>query len=352
MLVANLDYQPKVFVETEGLTEPEWLEWRRKGIGGSDAAAAMDLSPWKTSRDLYWNKLGIESNVDAENNWVQLEVGHRLEELVAMIFKVKTGFRIFVKKIMYQHPLYPFMLADLDFLIELPDKSLAILECKTCGWNVKDKWWDDQGREIVPAHYEAQGRHYMSVMNLDHVYFCCLYGNRFDDVIIRHIERDYGYEEEMIYVEKNLWENHIIPRVTPPLVGRGELVLNAVQKHYGAIDSAALVELDPGNAEALNRYLKLQEQKQALDAQSRGLKDQMDRIKASILDKMQVSGSAMCKCGDNLFTVKNSVVQRTGIDKDGLAQLQALYPEVYEQFIKVSESRRFQVELAVKKEVA
>ena len=30
----NLNYQPEVLVSTEGLTEEEWLNYRRKGIGG------------------------------------------------------------------------------------------------------------------------------------------------------------------------------------------------------------------------------------------------------------------------------------------------------------------------------
>ena len=37
----NLNYKPNFFVNTENLPEDEWLEWRRKGIGGSDVAAAL-----------------------------------------------------------------------------------------------------------------------------------------------------------------------------------------------------------------------------------------------------------------------------------------------------------------------
>jgi putative phage-type endonuclease len=36
----------------------EWLEQRRHGIGGSDAAAALGLSPWKTPLSLYLEKTG------------------------------------------------------------------------------------------------------------------------------------------------------------------------------------------------------------------------------------------------------------------------------------------------------
>ena len=42
----DLNYKPNVFVETASLTEDEWLAWRRKGVGGSDVAAALGLSPY------------------------------------------------------------------------------------------------------------------------------------------------------------------------------------------------------------------------------------------------------------------------------------------------------------------
>ena len=51
--------QPKILVETAGLSEEEWLAYRRKGIGGSDVAALLGISPWRTARDLYFDKLNI-----------------------------------------------------------------------------------------------------------------------------------------------------------------------------------------------------------------------------------------------------------------------------------------------------
>ena len=107
-------------------------------------------------------------------------------------FAKKTGLRIFQRKVMFQHPLYPWMLADLDYLVELPDGSNAILEIKTTNYNARENWWYN-GEEIVPIYYESQGRHYMAVMNIDRVYFCCLYGNSEDEAIIRRIDRDMAY---------------------------------------------------------------------------------------------------------------------------------------------------------------
>ena len=107
---------------------------------------------------------------DDEVNWVAKEVGHLLEDLVARIFARKTGLKIFQRKVMYQHPHYPWMLADLDYLAEQPDGTLAIVEIKTTNYNARDKWvYNDL--EIVPPYYEAQGRHYMAVVNLNRVYY-------------------------------------------------------------------------------------------------------------------------------------------------------------------------------------
>ena len=53
------EYSPCVLVDTSNLPEAEWLEWRRKGIGGSDAAAILGISPFATAKDLYYDKLKI-----------------------------------------------------------------------------------------------------------------------------------------------------------------------------------------------------------------------------------------------------------------------------------------------------
>lgn len=108
-----LNYQPEVLVDTADLSREEWLDYRRLGIGGSDAAAIMGLSPFATIRDLYFDKIGVTPVIEEEEeNWVAKEVGHRLEDLVAMIFAKKTGLEVFPVRKMFRHPLYPFMLAD------------------------------------------------------------------------------------------------------------------------------------------------------------------------------------------------------------------------------------------------
>ena len=140
----NMNYEAEVLVETDGLTREEGLEYRKQDLGGSDCAAVMGQSPFRTKRDLYYDKLGIKAAVDeTEGNWVALEVGHRLEDLVAEIFSKKTGLKVYPIRKMFRHPLYPFMLADVDFFIEFPDGHIGILECKTTNYNAQDKWKDN-----------------------------------------------------------------------------------------------------------------------------------------------------------------------------------------------------------------
>ena len=146
---------PLVLVETAELPRDDWLNYRRRGIGGSDVAAIMGVSPFRTARDIYYDKLNIAAVEPDDSNWVALEVGHLLEDLVARIFRKKTGFRIYQIKKMFCHPIYRFMLADVDYFVEMPDGTAAILEIKTTNYNAKDNWWMGE-HEIVPEYYELR----------------------------------------------------------------------------------------------------------------------------------------------------------------------------------------------------
>ena len=69
----------QVLVKTLELEKNEWLEYRKQGIGGSDAAAIMGLNPWKTAMDVWLEKVGefSEDTQDNEKMW-----GRVLEDIV------------------------------------------------------------------------------------------------------------------------------------------------------------------------------------------------------------------------------------------------------------------------------
>ena len=333
-------YEPLVLADTAQLARPDWLELRKKGLGGSDAAAVLGISPFRTARDLYYDKLGIVT-ADDQANWVALEVGTLLEPLVARIFEAKTGLKVYQRKCMFQHPLYPWMLADLDYMVDLPDGTTAIVEIKTTNYNAKDKWWYN-GEEIVPVYYESQGRHYMAVMNLDRVYYCCLYGNNEDEAIVRHIDRDMAYEAELIALERDFWHENVLARIPPPYTEDGDLILESLRRSLGpaAKDTPAVVFSKTQEAR-VTRYLELQEEKRLRDTDVKVVETEMQRLKALIVADMGTSCTAVCEGSGHTVTWNPS--HRVTIDKNGLERLKEVHPDIYAEYITVSESRRFSV---------
>ncbi len=258
---------------------------------------------------------------DDQANWVALEVGTLLEPLVARIFEAKTGLKVYQRKCMFQHPLYPWMLADLDYMVDLPDGTTAIVEIKTTNYNAKDKWWYNGG-EIVPVYYESQGRHYMAVMNLDRVYYCCLYGNNEDEAIVRH--------------------ENVLARIPPPYTEDGDLILESLRRSLGpaAKDTPAVVFSKTQEAR-VTRYLELQEEKRLRDTDVKVVETEMQRLKALIVADMGTSCTAVCEGSGHTVTWNPS--HRVTIDKNGLERLKEVHPDIYAEYITVSESRRFSV---------
>lgn len=330
-------YQPEILVDTTNLTRDEWLAYRRQGIGGSDAAAILGISPYRTARDLYYDKLGVVPANTDEDNCVQLEVGNLLEPLVARIFQKKTGLKIRQRKVMYRHPAYPWMLADLDYEVDLPDGSTAILECKTTNYNAKENWWYN-GREITPIYYVSQGRHYMCVRNVDRVYFCCLYGNTEDEAMIRHIDRDMDYENELIALEKTFWMENVLAKIPPPYTEDGDLIIESLRRWLGPSEK----DIPPAQFalpqyQLIRRYMELQLDKSAN-------KTELERIKALLIEAMGNSTSAVYDAGEiGCYEVTYKPSRKIGISKDDLERLKEVHPEIYDEYVTVTESRRFLV---------
>ncbi len=337
------NYSPSVLVETDNLPEDEWLEWRRKGIGGSDAAAILGISPFGTARDLYYDKLKILPVEENDDNWVQKKIGHLLEDLVAQIFNKKTGFKIYQVKKMFQHPKFPFMLADVDYFVELPDGTTAILEIKTTNYNAREHWWRD-GKEIVPINYETQGRHYMCVMNVDRVFYCCLYGNNFDEVIIREIKRDYEYEDELIALEKDFWVNNVLAHKEPPYTEDGDLIISSVNNYLGSSNpNAESIALSLSSVSCVLRFTELQALKKLADAEAKRYEAEMKRMQGMIVAEMKETCSAECLINGDKYTISYKPSYKPTVNKDSLVRLKAQHPDIYDEYVSDSISRRFYV---------
>ena len=325
----------------------EELEYRKKGIGGSDVAAIMGISPFATIRDLFYNKTGVQPVIqeEEESNWVAKEVGHRLEDLVAEIFSKKTGLEVFPVRVMFRHPLYPFMLADVDFFVRMPDGTFAILECKTCNYNAKDKWAD----EGIPAHYVLQVRHYLSVMNMQKAFIACLYGNNENEFVYRTIERDLIEEEDIIDQETYFWQEHVLKNVVPPHNGNSDLVLANI-RNYGGFADKSIPEIVLSGLESKNleKYLTLSEEKSQLEKRKKEIEAEQRAISVPFVEQLGQGCKAVLEDGTNRYRITYNPTRRTSVGKDQMEKLKNQHPDIYEEYTKTTESRTFRI----KKEAA
>ena len=118
-------YKNLTKISTKGMPHKEWLEHRRRSIGGSDAAAIIGLNPWASPYSVWADKLGL---IPPKEDNEAMRLGRDLEEYVAKRFCEETGKRVRRENSIIINPDYPFAHANVDRILIGED---AGLECKT-----------------------------------------------------------------------------------------------------------------------------------------------------------------------------------------------------------------------------
>ena len=174
--------------------------------------------------------------------------------------------------------------------------------------------------------------------------------NNEDEAIIRHIDRDMAYEAELIALEHDFWHENVLARIPPPYTEDGDLILESLRRSLGpAAKDAPAVMFSKTQEARVARYLELQEEKRLRDTDVKAVDAEMQRLKALIVADMGTSCTAVCEGGG--YTVTWNPSHRATIDKNGLERLKEVHPDIYAEYITVSESRRFSVKRA-KREAA
>lgn len=200
------------------MDEKKWLDYRKTGLGGSDASTVLGCSPWRTRQQLADEKRGVNPVTGKDGNTIALTIGHMFEDVVRYrvlpYLMEKEGirdFRIEEDSHMYRHGNsdYSFALADIDGLC-MVSGQLGIVEIKTTNWRNRDTI-EEWKNGIVPPYYEAQCRHYMAVLDLPFVYICCAWGfNPEEEAVLLRIDRDLNLEQQLMDTEKNFWDRHVV----------------------------------------------------------------------------------------------------------------------------------------------
>lgn len=203
----------------------EQLKERQQGLGGSDIAAALGLSPWKTPYELYIEKttddpLSLQTDMKAYQEW-----GHRLENIVVLKYQEETGYAV-IPGFRCHYLAYPFLYATPDRLVYSQDghgKALRGLEIKTADAFCREKWgvsgtvWDgvDINQCPIPYHYYTQIVTYMAVLGMETWDLAVLIGG--NDYRVYTFTRNLDNEQMMLEEVRNFWEGFVMSRQAPPI---------------------------------------------------------------------------------------------------------------------------------------
>ncbi len=180
----------------------KWLAERRLGLGGSDAAAAVGLSKWKTPLQLYLEKIG--ETIDEDENAAMYR-GRVLEPSVRQWYCDETGRTVETPRSIIRHAQHPFMLASLDGIAS----GEIIVDFKTAR---NRAGWGDPGTDEVPLEYLIQVQHYMAVAGMVRAELAVLFGDF--EFSIYPVDADPELQALLVEREAEFW--NMVQGRTPP----------------------------------------------------------------------------------------------------------------------------------------
>ncbi|PNE75420.1 endonuclease [Burkholderia thailandensis] len=310
-------------VKTTELSRADWLEVRRTGIGGSDAAAAVGLNPFKSQTELWLEKSGREAGLpksDPNDTSEPVFWGSMLEPIVAAAYTLKTGRRVRKVNAVLRHPTVPFMLCNLDReVVGVPD--VHILGCKTAGEFGARHWQDG-----VPEYVQLQVQHQLAVTGKRAADVAVLLCGQ--QLAVHRIERDDDLIARLIQLEAEFWR--YVETDTPPPGDGSESADRALRCLYPR-DSGGTVDFSG------DRLLS------ATFADLVVVREQIETLEVAAAKLKQTIQHAMGDASRALFDTGEVTFRRS---KDGtstdLDRLLADHPELAQQYaIPKAGSRRF-----------
>ena len=306
-----------VIANTAAMPYEEWLERRKEGIGGSDAAVVCGVSRYKSPVELWMEKTG---QLPAQEAGEAAYWGHQLEELVRTEFTKRTGIQVEHRMELLRSDQHPFMQANLDGTCQQPDLGPCIFEAKTVSAFKAGEWEDG-----IPDEYYLQVQHYMAVTGYRGAYVAALIGG--NTFRWKFIPRDEGLIAMLVQLEADFWQ-HVQNETPPPLDGSSASARFLAERFPNSMSNSR-IEL-PNQAEQLI---------QQYDEASQQIKLLTERKQeAENLLKEMLGSHETGTTGDHLVTWKNVVQERLDTKT-----LKAEHPTLYKKYANQTSCRRFTI---------
>ena len=305
-------------ISTKNMDRNEWLKIRKTGLGGSDAGAVCGLNPYVSPMAVYRDKVSDETDMGDNEAMRQ---GRDLEEYVAQRFTEETGLKVRRSNKMYRSTEYPWMIADVDRMVA---GGGAGLECQTVSVYKKDQWADGG----IPVYYLLQCYHYMIVTGCRTWYLAAVILGQ--DFQYRRIEYEEETAQNLIALEAEFWNNHVLPRHMPD--PDGSKSCDAVLEEYfcqrGKAETIELVGFD----QKLERRQEIEETMKLLETEKRQIDQEI---------KVFMDGHEMADSGRYRVTWREVISSRLDTKR-----LKEEKPDIYREFLQESKSSRFTVKVA------
>ncbi len=311
----------KVLVSTENMSYADWLEYRKQGIGGSDASVVCGINRYKSPVELWMEKTNQLPHQEAGEAayW-----GTQLEPFVRAEFTKRTGIEVSRRNELLQSEEHPFMLANLDGICEVPDVGPCIFEAKTASAYKVGEWED-----AIPDEYALQLAHYMAVTGYTGAYIAVLIGgNTFK---WKFIERDEELISMLIQLETDFW-NHVQDGTPPPLDGSDASAKFLAERFPNSRPKSHIILPETAD-ELLAQYDEACEELEAVTERKQ---------KAENLLKEMIGENEVGTAGDRIITWKS--VSQERLDSK---TLRAEHPVLYKKYVNQTSYRRFSVKAAV-----
>lgn len=311
----------KVLVSTENMPYEDWLEYRKQGIGGSDASVVCGINRYKSPVELWMEKTGQLPHQEAGEAayW-----GTQLEPFVRAEFTKRTGIEVSRRNELLQSEEHPFMLANLDGICEVPDVGPCIFEAKTASAYKVGEWED-----AIPDEYALQLAHYMAVTGYAGAYIAVLIGgNTFK---WKFIERDEELISMLIQLETDFW-NHVQDGTPPPLDGSDASAKFLAERFPNSRPKSHIILPETAD-ELLAQYDEACEELEAVTERKQ---------KAENLLKEMIGENEVGTAGDRIITWKS--VSQERLDSK---TLRAEHPVLYKKYVNQTSYRRFSVKAVV-----
>lgn len=190
-----------------------WLKQRARGIGGSDVAAIMGISKYKSAYALYMEKVGKIKPADLSDNQA-VKWGTTLEPIVGEEYK-KNHPKREVRRVnaVLRSIKRPWAQASLDYEVKDEKLGWGVLEIKTAGVFSAPDWEDG-----IPAYYKTQIAHYLSITERPFADVAVLIGGQ--------EYREYRYTRDVIFEEKlnqavdDFYARYIKGEEVPPITSK------------------------------------------------------------------------------------------------------------------------------------